>query len=261
MVNETKCAGCLLERNQRAQGSDFGIGIELFNDQMYTLKRDPSKELWEQYDLDMKRVRCTLGELTLRVQKTIVEKGLTDCNFIPVAVWASGSARFGQVASIFDVFKGMGFNNLGFFSDNRRPAISKSGTIELPTIRNGDSIEVDTQYANCVYITIDSGGQIEVDGSLVLESDDVIADATVFRRHVVNRFPGFVRKERWKNIVCLIFADKTTHVEHVDHAASAAMMMGFEHVAIVGLDKGEHKYIFFTTPTPDSTYWNLSDEW
>lgn len=258
-IDEKKYAGYLVDRNSKARELDLGIGIQLLNGQMYMVKRDASY-ISTPYGFYRDRVRCTLGELETRVREEVARCGVIDCSFIPVTVWAIGSARFGQVASIFDMFNGMGFNVLGFFSVNDRPPIHKTDTLDLPSIQNGDSLDVYTRYSNCVYIKIHSGGEIVVDDTLVLESDDATEDGTKLRRYVRDHFSNlYDNYERWRELVCLIFADRNAHVEHVDHAATAANQVGFSHVALVGVGNAGHRYIWFTTPAPNGIYWELGD--
>ena len=255
-VDEAKYVGYSKQANEKAREQRLGIGMEIADGELFV----PGVYVPDG-SVIRRRIKCTMAELEARVRNTISSRRI-DCAIAPVAVFTHGQVRFGQVAAVFDLCNGLGFNVFGFCSMAERPPIAcVPGPIVLPLIGNGVAFEANAKYGNCVEVKIDAGGHIVVDGSVVLDGNDVREDSSVLKKHLLARFPEWCDSEKCGQVVCLIFADKDVHVEHVDHAATATMLAGCSFVAMVGVCKDGCKYMRFTTPVPDATYWNYGEAW
>ncbi len=256
-IDESKYAGYLVERNEMARKAGFAIGIEIIGGQIYVPDEEVALIAPGSTDLGCapQKRKCALGELDARIKKSIAARGIADCGRVPVCICTYGQVKFGQVASIFDICSGHGFKIIGFYSMDKEPPLCDPKPIKLPFIQNGEVFDANARYENCVEVKIDSGGHIAVDGDVILEGKDRLASWHVFRQHLKERFRDSIDSESMKNLVCLIYADKDADVAYVDHVAFVAKMV-CRHVAMVGISKGACKYIWFTTPVPDGTYWN-----
>lgn len=255
-IDEVKYVGYSKEGNEVAREQRLGIGMEIVDGEIFV----PGVYVTGGR-ATRSRTKCSMSELETRIRNTITKRGI-NCTIAPVSVCALGQVRFGQVAAIFDMCNGMGLNVFGFYSMAERPPIvCASRPIELPLIHNGVAFDSNAKYDNCIEFAIDAGGHIVIDGSVALDGNDAREDTSVLKKYLFDNFPSRCNSGKSGQMVCLIFADRNVHVEHVYYAAHIAKVAGCSFIAMVGTGKSGCKYMRFTTPTPDFTYWNYGEAW